>query len=104
MSIKNGNKIVLPRSAVAKGASQDGKRNRRRTAPGVEVNKVGHIRTDFASDFEEPLAILEDLISIAIDEIGNGGARALSVLVPAKRYVDDLKAVNLRLLQLESGK
>jgi hypothetical protein len=69
----------------------------------VEVKAVG-AKTDFASAFEEPIAILEDLIAIAMEEIGNGSGRAISVLLPALRCVDDLKAINQRLLQVECVK
>jgi hypothetical protein len=69
----------------------------------METKEMGPMQTDFAADFEEPLAILEDLISLAIEEIGNGGRRALSVLLPALRYLDDVKALNARLLQVESN-
>jgi hypothetical protein len=56
---------------------------------------------DFASVFEEPITILEDLMLIAIEEIGNGSGRTLSVLLPAIRYVHDLKAINRLLLDTE---
>jgi hypothetical protein len=56
---------------------------------------------DFSSDFEPPIAILEDLMMIAIEEIGSGGGRTLSILLPAIRYVHDLKAINHRLLDVE---
>jgi hypothetical protein len=54
---------------------------------------------DFATDFEAPISILEDLIAFAIEEVGNGGRRTLSVLLPAMRYVEDIKAINQRLMQ-----
>lgn len=69
----------------------------------MEMNAVG-TKTDFSSNFEQPIAILTDLIAIAIDEVGNGSGRALSVLLPAMRYVHDIKAINDRLLQTESAK
>ncbi|MQR02114.1 hypothetical protein [Glaciimonas soli] len=80
------------------------KRNKRSVrAEAMEMKTVG-TKTDFSSDFEQPLAILTDLIAIAIEEIGNGSGRALSVLLPAMRYVHDIKAINDRLLQVESTK
>jgi len=66
------------------------------------MNMVG-AKMDFSSDFEQPIAILTDLIAIAIEEVGNGSGRALSVLLPAMRYVHDIKAINDRLLQVESA-
>ena len=68
----------------------------------MEMNTVG-AKTDFSSDFEQPIAILTDLIAIAIEEVGNGSGRALSVLLPAMHYVHDIKAINDRLLQVESA-
>ena len=68
----------------------------------MEMNMVG-AKMDFSSDFEQPIAILTDLIAIAIEEVGNGSGRALSVLLPAMRYVHDIKAINDRLLQVESA-
>jgi len=68
----------------------------------MEMNMVG-AKMDFSSDFEQPIAILTDLIAIAIEEVGNGSERALSVLLPAMRYVHDIKAINDRLLQVESA-
>jgi len=68
----------------------------------IEMNMVG-AKMDFSSDFEQPIAILTDLIAIAIEEVGNGSGRALSVLLPAMRYVHDIKAINDRLLQVESA-
>jgi len=52
-------------------------------------------------ELESSLMILEDLIAIAIQEIGNDTGRALSVLLPSVRYIKDLKSLNQRLLQLE---
>jgi len=65
------------------------------------VMEVDAKTQDFSSDFEQTIAILEDLIMIAIEEIGNGSGRALSILLPAIRYVHDLKAINHRLLDAE---
>lgn len=58
-------------------------------------------RLDFSSEFSEQLVILEDLISVTIDEIGNGGTRSLSILLSAIRHISDLKATNNRLFEFE---
>jgi len=58
-------------------------------------------KPDFSSEFSEQLSILEDLISIAIDEMGNGGTRTISILLSAIRYISDLKDINHRLFELE---
>jgi len=60
-------------------------------------------RLDFSSEFSEQLVILEDLISVTIDEIGNGGTRSLSILLSAIRHISDLKATNNRLLEFEKN-
>ncbi len=67
----------------------------------MKTGQPSSLKRDFASDFQEPITIMEDLISIAIEEVGNGRGRAISVLLPALRYLDDLKAINDRLLQVE---
>lgn len=72
------------------------------TMEGIET--TSETQEDLAVDFEMPISILEDLISIAIEEIGNGTGRAISILLPALRYVDDLKKLHLRLQQKESMK
>jgi hypothetical protein len=80
------------------------KRNKRSVrSEAMEIKTVG-TKTDLSSDFEQSIAILTDLIAIAIEEVGNGSGRALSVLLPAMRYVHDIKAINDRLLQVESAK
>jgi hypothetical protein len=77
------------------------KRNKRSArAETMEMKAVG-AKTDFSSDFEQPITILADLIVIAIEEIGNGSGRALSVLLPEIRYVHDLQAINRRILDTE---
>ena len=43
------------------------------------------------SGYELELAIVVDLIALAIEEIGNGTGRALSVLLPALRYVQEIR-------------
>jgi hypothetical protein len=78
------------------------KRNQRSVR--AEAMEAVGTKTDFSSDFEQPIAILTDLIAIAIEEVGNGSGRALSVLLPAMRYVHDIEAINDRLRQVESAK
>ena len=97
------NKRGLPPSPLAKGGQPDACEHRC-AAPVLNRKGMGPMNTDFAADFEPLLSILEDLMAIAIEEIGNGGGRALSLLLPAMRYLHDLKAINKRLLQMESGK
>lgn len=77
------------------------KQQGRRESSPAPANGKRRATEDFASAFEEPITILEDLMRIAIEEIGNGSGRALSVLLPAIRYVHDLKALNRRLLDTE---
>jgi hypothetical protein len=77
---------------------------RRGPSPAPAKERCRATAEDFASAFEEPITILEDLMLIAIEEIGNGSGRALSVLLPAIRYVHDLKALNRRLLDTERAK
>ncbi|SFB38707.1 hypothetical protein SAMN04515620_1603 [Collimonas sp. OK607] len=80
------------------------KRNKRSVRSEVmEINAVG-TKTDFSSDFEQSITILTDLIVIAIEEIGNGSGRALSVLLSAMRYAQEIEAINDRLRQVESAK
>jgi hypothetical protein len=76
-------------------------RKNKRTQSRSSAREIDATTQDFSSDFEQPIAILEDLMMIAMEEIGNGGGRALSILLPAMRYVHDLKAINHRLLDVE---
>ncbi len=70
----------------------------------ADVETTSETQEDLTVDFEVSITILEDLIAIAIEEIGNGTGRAISVLLPAMRYADDLKKHHVRLLQRESMK
>jgi hypothetical protein len=63
---------------------------------------TGSPRLDYASEFEAPIEILEDLISLAIEEIGNGAGREMAVLLSAMRYIDDLKVINQELMRAEA--
>ena len=74
---------------------------RQGSSPAPAKDRCRAMAEDFASAVEEPITILEDLMRIAIEEVGNGSGRALSVLLPAIRYVHDLKALNRRLLDTE---
>ena len=58
-------------------------------------------KPDFSFEFSEQLAIVEDLISVAIDEMGNGGTRAMSIILSAIRYIADIKDINHRLFEFE---
>jgi len=58
-------------------------------------------KPDFSSEFSEQLAIVEDLISVAIDEMGNGGTRTMSIILSVIRYISDMKSINHRLFEFE---
>ena len=70
----------------------------------ANVETTSETQEDLTVEFEIPITILEDLIGITIEEIGNGTGRAISILLPALRYVDDLKKLHARLLQKENMK
>lgn len=56
------------------------------------MNQSKHPQTTGALDqLESNVGVIEDLLEIAIEEIGNERGRAISVLVAAKRFVDDIK-------------
>jgi len=59
--------------------------------------------SQLGDELESTIIMLEDLIAIAIDEIGNDTGRAISVLLPTLRTVRDLKGIHERLLRLEAG-
>jgi len=52
---------------------------------------------DFADEMETPLMIAKDLLAVAINEIGNGGTRAIALLLASDRYLEDIRLMGARI-------
>ena len=79
------------------------KRRLRRVNAKNKGEKIGSDYQDLASDLEMPIGIFEDLVAIAIEEVGNGGGRTLALLLAALRYVDDVKDINQKMMRTDTA-
>jgi len=78
-------------------------RRLRRVSARNKAEKIDSEYQDLASELEMRIGIFEDLIAIAIEEVGNGGGRTLALLLAALRYVDDFKDINRKMMRSDTA-